>query len=140
MASCLILFIFIFSPFSLPFPTRPFFNSTPPHKNFNTTSPATMETKTEHISVDVTVRNMGVVHLLPDGATVENVKPPHELIASIRKKGVPTGIAEQFVSSTREFAKRYWIVDNSGSMVQRDGLRLVHGAGGKEAMIQCSRW
>jgi len=53
--------------------------------------------------------------------------------------GVPLGIQTEIISATEQFASRYWIVDNSGSMTTGDGHMFKH-AGGREGMVQCSRW
>ena len=52
---------------------------------------------------------------------------------------LPRGIAEEFVKSSTTFAFRWFVVDNSGSMSQQDGHKMI-SSGGKTGMIQCSRW
>ena len=51
----------------------------------------------------------------------------------------PEGLLEQFRISASEFAMRYWIIDNSGSMQLTDGHRLVT-SGGRTALVSSSRW
>ena len=58
----------------------------------------------------------------------------------MRDLGLPKGIGDQLIASTRDFAMRYWIIDNSGSMKAQSGHRVVRGAGGREGMVACSRW
>jgi len=58
----------------------------------------------------------------------------------IREMGMPRGITREFVRSASEFAKRFWIVDNSGSMMTVDGYKLVQSARGQQGMVSCSRW
>lgn len=58
----------------------------------------------------------------------------------VRELGLPAGIGDQIIASTRDFAMRYWLVDNGGSMATSDGHRVVRGAGGREGMVACSRW
>lgn len=50
------------------------------------------------------------------------------------------GIAKQFNESAETFARRFWIVDNSGSMATSDGHILIEGSAGVEGMVSCSRW
>mmetsp|Transcript_23952 Transcript_23952/g.77089 ORF Transcript_23952/g.77089 Transcript_23952/m.77089 type:complete len:367 (-) Transcript_23952:302-1402(-) len=71
-------------------------------------------------------------------------RPPPEAFEErvARLKGaldVPQGLAEQFVLSADVFSIRYMIVDNSGSMSQNDGHRILT-SGGRTAMVSCSRW
>ena len=58
----------------------------------------------------------------------------------MQKMGMPKGITREFVRSASEFTKRYWIVDNSGSMMTADGHKLVQGSDGRQGMVTCSRW
>jgi len=88
-----------------------------------------------------------------DAVLVDPARPPLVNVASARSAlkadadavravealGMPRGLAEQCVKSTKEFAYRFWIIDNSGSMGTADGKHLVSG-GGLEAMVSCSRW
>jgi hypothetical protein len=50
------------------------------------------------------------------------------------------GIANQFNESAEMFSRRFWIVDNSGSMATSDGHVLIEGSAGVEGMVSCSRW
>jgi len=52
---------------------------------------------------------------------------------------LPNGLAQSFLKSTKDFALRYWIIDNSGSMGLVDGSRLVKHHG-REGMVSCTRW
>mmetsp|Transcript_2525 Transcript_2525/g.7507 ORF Transcript_2525/g.7507 Transcript_2525/m.7507 type:complete len:352 (-) Transcript_2525:672-1727(-) len=61
------------------------------------------------------------------------------LTAVKRAVDVPPGIAEQLVVSAETFATRYYIVDNSGSMSQGDGHRLL-SSGGVSKLVSSSRW
>ena len=67
-------------------------------------------------------------------------KEDGEKIKYVRDLGLPKGIGDQLIASTRDFAMRYWIIDNSGSMKAQSGHRVVRGAGGREGMVACSRW
>mmetsp|Transcript_12762 Transcript_12762/g.37994 ORF Transcript_12762/g.37994 Transcript_12762/m.37994 type:complete len:420 (-) Transcript_12762:41-1300(-) len=62
-----------------------------------------------------------------------------EGIRAVENMGMPRGLAEQFVRSTKDFSYRFWIIDNSGSMGTTDGKRIVNN-GGREGMVSCSRW
>mmetsp|Transcript_61441 Transcript_61441/g.90118 ORF Transcript_61441/g.90118 Transcript_61441/m.90118 type:complete len:386 (+) Transcript_61441:78-1235(+) len=53
---------------------------------------------------------------------------------------MPKGLAEEMVRSCEEFPLRIWIIDNSGSMATSDGHRPIQKPGGKEGLVDCSRW
>jgi hypothetical protein len=53
--------------------------------------------------------------------------------------GLTVGLANEIHKSNNEFAKRYWIVDNSGSMITSDGNAFID-SGQHSGMIDCSRW
>jgi|AntAceMinimDraft_5_1070358.scaffolds.fasta_scaffold79904_1 hypothetical protein len=73
-------------------------------------------------------------------AATASLRPEEEQISVIQGMGIPKGIAREFVRSTAEFAKRYWIIDNSGSMATADGHVIQEGPGGRQGMVTCSRW
>ena len=82
-----------------------------------------------------------------DGSAIPTVsktqsyaRPVAESIDAVRNMGMPLGLAEQFVKSTRDFSYRFWIIDKSGSMGTQDGHRVMSGPGGREGLISCSRW
>lgn len=50
------------------------------------------------------------------------------------------GLATVIAEAAQRRARRYWIVDNSGSMGTNDGKLFIAGAGGKLVQRQCSRW
>ena len=55
--------------------------------------------------------------------------------------GFSKGLAETFSHSISEFALRYFIIDNSGSMRATDGERIVDsGHGNGFRAIPCTRW
>mmetsp|Transcript_11245 Transcript_11245/g.35673 ORF Transcript_11245/g.35673 Transcript_11245/m.35673 type:complete len:361 (-) Transcript_11245:210-1292(-) len=51
----------------------------------------------------------------------------------------PDGLCEQFRASCAGFARRIWIIDNSGSMGRTDGKRLVTKNGATRT-VKSSRW
>lgn len=52
---------------------------------------------------------------------------------------LPAGLRDQFALSTKTFAERYWIVDNSTSMTTGDGKHLT-GTSSSRQLVSCSRW
>lgn len=80
----------------------------------------------------------------------------HELNARRRKfagtMGLPAGIQNELVGATEAFPVRYYICDNSGSMMTNDGHRFIrstHAANSnatagrgftREGLVSCSRW
>ena len=67
--------------------------------------------------------------------------PPDE--AGIRKylakAGWPRGLQQAVIDTAHKIPIRYFITDDSGSMLTNDGHRLV-GSGPKTKFITCSRW
>lgn len=62
-------------------------------------------------------------------------------IKKLMEQGYTRGLAESLNQTKDAFALRIWIVDNSGSMQQNDGHRIVGDfKGGKLRMVDCSRW
>lgn len=51
---------------------------------------------------------------------------------------LPDGIKAQFLRSSDAFARRYWIVDNSGSMATTDGHRITTNPSPR--FVNSSRW
>eukprot|EP01038_Epipyxis_sp_PR26KG_P015297 gene15297-20605_t len=51
----------------------------------------------------------------------------------------PTGLQDAFIKNLQRVPFRFFICDDSGSMMANDGHRLV-GNSGHEKMISCSRW
>lgn len=61
--------------------------------------------------------------------------------AILTSLGLPPGLQDEVLKSTAEFAKRYWIIDNSGSMVSGDGNAFVESESPTHSgMVGCSRW
>jgi len=61
-------------------------------------------------------------------------------LAFCLEHGFPRGLAEAAIATKGAFARRYWILDNSGSMSIPDGHRLESTAAGDEKLVSCSRW
>jgi len=58
----------------------------------------------------------------------------------LRNLGMPPGINASFLRSNESFPLRIWIIDNSGSMQTTDGKRIMRGPGGREGVVDASRW
>ncbi|KAJ8611390.1 hypothetical protein CTAYLR_006507 [Chrysophaeum taylorii] len=56
---------------------------------------------------------------------------------SFLRRSMPEGLCEQFRLSCEQFAVRYWIIDNSGSMWTPDGRRAVEGS---RSAVTSTRW
>lgn len=52
---------------------------------------------------------------------------------------LPLGLQDELIKSSRDFSKRYWIVDNSGSMISGDGNAFIESSK-HSGMVECSRW
>jgi hypothetical protein len=67
--------------------------------------------------------------------------PEHEAqIHQLSNRGIPEGLCNVLKDSSESCALRYWIVDNSGSMAERDGKKYVETTGGNMTSVSCSRW
>jgi len=53
--------------------------------------------------------------------------------------GMPSGMQQSMLQATAHFPRRYWIIDNSGSMATGDGHQFVQ-SGRREGMVACTRW
>jgi hypothetical protein len=56
----------------------------------------------------------------------------------LKKMGMPQGLAEALARASELTARRYWIVDNSGSMNTQDGKRVL--VLNESKIVSCSRW
>lgn len=75
---------------------------------------------------------------LPDTSNFEERLNSRQM-KDLKSLGFPTGLAEAMNLNRRKFPLRVWIVDNSGSMKQDDGSRIIFG-NNKVKMVQCTRW
>lgn len=53
---------------------------------------------------------------------------------------LPEGLARAFMDASERAPLRYWIVDNSGSMMTNDGQQRVRAARGRPCFVRCTRW
>lgn len=85
---------------------------------------------------------------LPKASMVTSVAPSaaeerlsEVQIQKLMDQGYTRGLAESLNHTKDSFALRIWIIDNSGSMQQNDGHRIVGDfKGGKLRTVDCSRW
>lgn len=62
-------------------------------------------------------------------------------IRALMEQGFTRGLAEAMTQNNAAFPLRIWVVDNSGSMRERDGNRIVQARKkGDLKMVQCTRW
>jgi hypothetical protein len=71
---------------------------------------------------------------LQDDFSVMPVTPQQKQL--LRAMDIPDGLIDCLVQAHETSARRYWIVDNSGSMNTQDGKRLLN----KSKLVSCSRW
>lgn len=67
------------------------------------------------------------------------VSESDKMAALKRLQIFPEALRDQFRVSCSEFAHRYWIIDNSGSMGRSDGKRIV-SSGGRTKTVTSTRW
>jgi Mg-chelatase subunit ChlD len=71
----------------------------------------------------------------------ENVPLTGNVVTSLMAQGFTRGLAEALQLNKRAFPLSIWIVDNSGSMAQRDGHRFVETARSSTVkVVECTRW
>jgi Mg-chelatase subunit ChlD len=63
-----------------------------------------------------------------------------QIRALVQNEGFTYGLAEAMTQNNAVFPLRIWIVDNSGSMQLKDGMKMVESANGGFKMVQCTRW
>lgn len=59
---------------------------------------------------------------------------------ALKQQGYSLGLANTLSVVKQNFAKRIFIIDNSGSMQRNDGHRTVAGHRGTTKLVPCSRW
>jgi len=63
-----------------------------------------------------------------------------ENVQFLKQLGYPTGLARAVLIDCKGISRRYWVVDNSGSMRVVDGKRLEPREDGNYSVQSCSRW
>merc|ERR1712038_2214329 len=59
----------------------------------------------------------------------------------LRDQGYTAGLSREILLFTKAFPLRFWVIDNSGSMSNTDGNRLVNTKNqSKIKMVSCTRW
>lgn len=77
--------------------------------------------------------------LLPN----QNEKPrlTNEMRKALKDQGYTEGLAEALIKNKIAFPLSIWVVDNSGSMANRDGHRIVETAAKSNIkLVSCTRW
>ena len=74
------------------------------------------------------------------------VPTTHELtvtvMSELRRQGFPVGLAMQVGNTVATYPLRFWLVDNSGSMLTADGhqLRFHENDDSRTTVVNCTRW
>lgn len=102
-----------------------------------TSTSTTMATTTTHCDTSPAVGGSGgaAPPAYTPGSRWDTAVMPQAAIGDF-----PKGLQEEFVKAADHFAKRFWIVDNSGSMSTTDGSELVVRRDGTAVAIGCTRW
>lgn len=61
-------------------------------------------------------------------------------IGALREMGFTPGLCQSLVESSDVFAKRFWLIDDSGSMAIPDGKRLDTSDPDSVNFVGCTRW
>jgi hypothetical protein len=59
---------------------------------------------------------------------------------TLLSQGYTKGLIKALESSSKAFAMRFWVIDNSGSMGMTDGHKFIETKGGQIKVISCTRW
>ncbi len=71
--------------------------------------------------------------------------PKDEQVAFLKKQGFPFGLAQGLVDNILSHPVRFWVVDNSGSMMASDGETCMLGSATSSSrdmiqVVSCTRW
>jgi hypothetical protein len=82
-----------------------------------------------------------VVSLLPPPTgSISNVVDSELAEYLLQNQGYPLGLAKELEHSKLTYPLRFWIVDNSGSMMTADGRELTGSNRQCLAVVKCTRW
>eukprot|EP01035_Chromulina_nebulosa_P019852 gene19852-25802_t len=56
------------------------------------------------------------------------------------KHNWPVGFREEVYKSCKKVAMRFYIIDDSGSMITNDGKRVAYTESGEARVVKCTRW
>ena len=71
----------------------------------------------------------------------ENIPLSNQTVRSLKEQGFTQGLAEALQTNKRAFPLSIWIIDNSGSMNQRDGHRFIETSRSSAVkVVECTRW
>jgi len=64
------------------------------------------------------------------------------VMSELRRQGFPVGLAMQVGNTVATYPLRFWLVDNSGSMLTADGhqLRFHENDDSRTTVVNCTRW
>lgn len=73
--------------------------------------------------------------------TATSYKLREDEIIALQEQGFPRGLAKSLTDNSAAFPLRIWVVDNSGSMSNKDGHRIVETTNRKDLkLVDCTRW
>jgi hypothetical protein len=78
--------------------------------------------------------------MTPDAAIFSNVTNETSAREFLKGSGWPTGLIETCIKNLTKIPIRFFICDDSGSMITNDGHRNIMQSNGKPKSIACSRW
>jgi hypothetical protein len=76
------------------------------------------------------------------GVGVEMSADPYllpEQVAALKQQGFPHGLALEMGNARATYPRRFWVIDNSGSMRSSDGHQ-IRGTQNNLAVVECNRW
>jgi hypothetical protein len=73
-------------------------------------------------------------------ATYETPRLSPECLRELQEQGYTKGLAQALMKNKVAIPLSIWIVDNSGSMMNRDGHRLVSRKRNEFQVLPCTRW
>ena len=71
----------------------------------------------------------------------ENIPISSQTVRDLKDQGFTQGLAESLQTNKKAFPLSIWIIDNSGSMNQRDGHRFIETTNSSAVrVVECTRW
>lgn len=127
----------------LPPPVSPHMNydptATTDNHNHNSSYSTQQQRPNLHTSTVINGGRSSRFNLPSEGQ--ENVMLSSQTVRSLRDQGFTQGLAEALQTNKRAFPLSIWIIDNSGSMQQRDGHRFVNTTKSSNVkIVECTRW
>jgi hypothetical protein len=95
-------------------------------------------TPVQVVGVDADMYSIAKSTATPEVAALAKTKSSvlsQDQILDLKEEGFPSGLAEEMGKTRALYPVRFWVLDNSGSMMSNDG-QSIRGS----ISVQCTRW